>query len=121
MSGRSLKGNTVIPEAQSTTPTAASYHSIDPILCIAGPTANNIDIDEVPPDQRKYHCDIGLSDEKLESIGTKDLNKLLKDKSISKTRETQIKARRRTLKNRGNFYISFSVYLRNIYILLYCI
>ena len=193
MSGRNLHGNTVIPEAQSTTPTAASCHSIEHILCIAGSvtrqpqkyvpihaspnvswaplpshnetdsdgknifgtrqepiaqhltasskenypcnngissavdrsqigvasslqssTTDNLELDEVPSDQGKYHDDIGLYDEKLVSIGTKSLNKLLKKKKISKTREKKIKARRRTLRNRGNFHISFSVYLKNI-------
>ena len=58
-----------------------------------------------------------LDDEQLKSIDTKDLNKLIKKKGISKTRETQIKARRRTLRNRGNLYIGFSAYLKNIYII----
>ena len=194
MNGRNLHGNQVIAEAQSTTSTAASCHSIERILCIAGSvtrqqhqyveihaspniswspspahnkrnsddkniictrqvsiaqhlpanlqqnyscnksisstvdksqiviatslessTANNLEMDEVATDQGKYHDEIGLFDEQLVSIGTKNLNKLLKKKRISKTIENQIKARRRTLRNRGNFYISFSVCLKNIY------
>ena len=193
MHGRNFHGNTVIPEALSTTPTAASCHSIDHILYIAGSvkrqpqqygaihaspnvswapspahnetdsdgkniicvrqepiaqqlpesfqekypynkgisssvdrsqriiatsfessTTNTIELDEVPSDQGKYHDEIVLYDEVLVSIGAKDLNKLLKKKRISKTRRTQIKARRRTLRNRGNFHISFSVYMKII-------
>ena len=193
MSGRNLHGNTVIPEAQSTTPKAASCHSIDHILCITGSvtrqpqkyvaihaspnisshpspahnetnydgkniictrqvpiaqdlpatlhrncpcnkdisstvdrsqilidtslkssTAKNLELDEVTSDQGKYHDEIELYDAELESIGTKDLNKLLKKKGILKTKVKQIKARRRTLRNRGNFHINFSVYLKNI-------
>ena len=193
MSGRNLHGNTVIPEAQSTTPTAASCHSIEHILCIAGSvtrqpqqyvaihaspswapspshnetdgngkniictrqipidqhlrasfqqkypcnqgissavdrsqivmattlvssTADNLEQNKVPSDQGKYHDEIELYDAELLSIGTKDLNKLLKKKAILKTKEKQIKARRRTLRNRGNFHISFTVYLKNIHI-----
>ena len=194
MSGRDLHGNTVVPEAQSTTPTAGSCHSIDHILCIAGSvtrqtqqyvavhaspnvswapspshnetegngkniictrqipidqhlrasfqqkypcnqgissavdrsqivmattlvssTADNLEQNKVPSDQGKYHDEIELYDAELLSIGTKDLNKLLKKKGILKTKVKQIKARRRTLRNRGNFYISFSVCLKNIY------
>ena len=195
MNGRNLHGKTVITEAQSTTPTTASCHSIDHILCIAGSvtrqtqqyvavhaspnvswapspshnetegngkniictrqipidqhlrasfqqnypcnqgissavdrsqivmattsvssTADNLEQNKVPSDQGKYHDEIELYDAELLSIGTKDLNKLLKKKGILKTKVKQIKARRRTLRNRGNFHINFSVYLKNIHI-----
>ena len=44
--------------------------------------------------------DVGLSDQQLILMPTKDLNKLLKKKGITKSRAKQIKAERRTLKNR---------------------
>ena len=77
-------------------------------------TADNLEQNKVPSDQGKYHDEIELYDAELLSIGTKDLNKLLKKKGILKTKVKQIKARRRTLRNRGNFHINFSVYLKNI-------
>ncbi len=45
--------------------------------------------------------DINLSDQDLILISTKGLNKLLKDKKVDKKRQKEIKAERRTLKNRG--------------------
>ncbi len=45
--------------------------------------------------------DINLSDQDLILITTKGLNKLLKDKKVDKKRQKEIKAERRTLKNRG--------------------
>ena len=44
--------------------------------------------------------DIGLSDQQLIEIATKDLNRLLKSKNITKPRQKIIKQERRTLKNR---------------------
>ncbi len=44
--------------------------------------------------------DIGLDDEELMRISTKDLNKLLKKRKIDKDRQKEVKNRRRTLKNR---------------------
>ena len=44
--------------------------------------------------------DVGIRDPELVDIGTKDLNKLLKDKGIDRVRKEAIKRRRRTLKNR---------------------
>ncbi len=44
--------------------------------------------------------DIGLSDQDLILMPTKELNKLLKKRNICKARAKQIKAERRTLKNR---------------------
>ena len=49
-------------------------------------------------DKRK---DIGLSDQDMVGLGTKDLNKLLKSNKITKNRAKELKAERRTLKNRG--------------------
>ena len=45
--------------------------------------------------------DIGLSDQDMVGLGTKDLNKLLKNRKITKNRAKELKAERRTLKNRG--------------------
>ena len=81
-------------------------------------TTNNLEQVKVPSDQGKYHDEIELYDAALVSIGTKDLNKLIKKKGILKTKAKQIKARRRTVRNRGNFHISFSVYLKNIILVL---
>lgn len=47
-----------------------------------------------------FRPDIGLSDQDLILMPTKDLNKLLKKKNIGKVRQKQIKQERRTLKNR---------------------
>merc|ERR1712025_138457 len=44
---------------------------------------------------------IGLSDEQLVTISTKDFNKLLKNSGLSKEDCKRLKAKRRTLKNRG--------------------
>jgi len=48
-----------------------------------------------------FRPDVGLSDEDLIVIETKDLNKILKKNNISKHRSQEIKQERRTLKNRG--------------------
>lgn len=45
--------------------------------------------------------DVGLDDIELVRISTKDLNRHLKRRNIDKNRQKEIKARRRTLKNRG--------------------
>jgi len=44
--------------------------------------------------------DVGLDDIELVRISTKDLNRHLKRRNIDKNRQKEIKARRRTLKNR---------------------
>ena len=49
-------------------------------------------------DKRK---DIGLSDQDMVGLGTKELNKMLKSNKITKNRAKELKAERRTLKNRG--------------------
>ena len=54
---------------------------------------------ELPP--FNVRDDIGLSDQDLVQISTKDLNKLFKKKNISKERRREIKLERRTFKNRG--------------------
>ena len=54
---------------------------------------------DLPP--INFREDIGLSDQDLVKLSTKDLNRLLKKKNIAKERQKQIKQERRTLKNRG--------------------
>ena len=44
--------------------------------------------------------DVGLDDVELVQISTKELNRHLKKKNIDKPRQKEVKARRRTLKNR---------------------
>jgi hypothetical protein len=44
--------------------------------------------------------DVGLDDVELVRISTKDLNRHLKKRGIEKKRQTEVKQRRRTLKNR---------------------
>jgi len=44
--------------------------------------------------------DVGLDDIQLIRISTKDLNKHLKMHGVHKDRQKEVKARRRTLKNR---------------------
>merc|ERR1712088_925239 len=48
-----------------------------------------------------YREDVDLDDQKLVQISTKELNRILKKKGISKARKDEIKSQRRTLKNRG--------------------
>jgi hypothetical protein len=55
---------------------------------------------------RELLKEIQLTDEDLVMIETKDLNKLIKEKSIKKAQATKIKAHRRTLKNRYAKFIS---------------
>ena len=47
----------------------------------------------------------GLDDKDLENLKTKELNLYLKTKGISKEDVDLLKKRRRTLLNRGNYYI----------------
>jgi len=44
--------------------------------------------------------DVGLDDIQLVKISTKDLNRHLKKRAVGKERQKEVKARRRTLKNR---------------------
>lgn len=44
--------------------------------------------------------DIGLDDQELQAISTRELNKLIKKRNLSLERAKEIKLRRRTLKNR---------------------
>ena len=56
------------------------------------------DYDEYPPINQRV--DVGLSDQELVTISTKELNEMLKKKGITKDRAEEIKRERRTLKNR---------------------
>ena len=47
-----------------------------------------------------------LDDKDLKALETKELNKKLKEKGISKEDVDLLKKRRRTLLNRGSFYIN---------------
>ena len=49
----------------------------------------------------------GLDDKDLENLKTKELNLYLKTKGISKEDVDLLKKRRRTLLNRGNYYINW--------------
>jgi len=57
------------------------------------------DYDEYPPINQRV--DVGLSDQELVTLSTKELNRMLKKKGITKERAKEIKRERRTLKNRG--------------------
>ena len=48
----------------------------------------------------------GLDDKDLVTLKTKDLNKKLREKGISKEDVKELKKKRRTRLNRGNFYIN---------------
>jgi iron only hydrogenase large subunit-like protein len=50
------------------------------------------------------HEDIGISDIDLIGISTKELNRILKKKKIDPERQKELKMRRRTLKNRLDFW-----------------
>ena len=56
---------------------------------------------EVPSEPVNYRDDIELDDKALVTISTKELNRRLKKKGITKSRQKEIKSERRTLKNRG--------------------
>jgi len=62
------------------------------------------DLDEL--EKCNLRDDVGLYDQDLITMPTKDLNKMLKKKGISKGRQKQIKAERRTLKNRCNKHLN---------------
>ena len=52
----------------------------------------------------------GLDDYELVTLKTKDLNQKLKEKGISKEDVILLKKRRRTLLNRGSFWINYNKY-----------
>jgi len=64
-------------------------------------TSEYTNILELPSERGHYREDVDLDDQTLVTISTKELNRILKKKNISKTRSDQIKSQRRTLKNRG--------------------
>ena len=63
-------------------------------------STSNSEID-VPSEPVNFREDIELDDQNLVTISTKELNRRLKKKGISKARQKEIKSERRTLKNRG--------------------
>ena len=64
-------------------------------------STNNSEIPVVPSEPVNFRDDIELDDQGLVTISTKELNRRLKKKGLSKSRQKEIKGERRTLKNRG--------------------
>ena len=71
------------------------------MLSPRSPSLSQDMLEDVEDHNINYRDDIGLGDEKLVTLSTKDLNKMLKKRGISKDRAKEIKRERRTLKNRG--------------------
>ena len=61
------------------------------------------DVNEVPLGDVNYREDIDMDDKQLLLISTKELNRVLKKKGVSNSRQKEIKSERRTLKNRGKY------------------
>merc|ERR1711935_1178879 len=57
--------------------------------------------DEILSNPINTRNDIGISDQELVAMSTKEINKLLKKSGIPKERQKELKEERRTLKNRG--------------------
>ena len=55
---------------------------------------------EAPPPPVNYREDIELDDIALIAISTMELNRRLKERGITRSRQREIKSERRTLKNR---------------------
>ena len=68
---------------------------------------------EVPSEPVNYRDDIELDDKALVTISTKELNRRLKKKGITKSRQKEIKSERRTLKNRGKNDLVEYIFLRH--------
>ena len=62
---------------------------------------------EVSSETDNYRKDIELNDKQLKAISAKELNRRLKQKGITKSRQKKIKSEKRTLKNRGSISITF--------------
>ena len=60
---------------------------------------------DVPSEPVNYREDVDMDDKQLLLISTKELNRILKKKGVSKARQKEIKSERRTLKNRGKYFI----------------
>ena len=71
------------------------------MLSPRSPSISQDMLEDVEDHNINYRDDIGLGDEKLVTLSTKDLNKMLKKRGITKDRAKEIKRERRTLKNRG--------------------
>ena len=74
-------------------------HEVSNHSDLVSSTSNDL---EIPTGPVHYREDVDLDDIKLVEISTKELNRILKKKNISKARKDEIKSQRRTLKNRGN-------------------
>ena len=66
---------------------------------VSSPTAHS-EV-EVSSETDNYRKDIELNDKQWKAISAKELNRRLKQKGITKSRQKEIKSERRTLKNRG--------------------
>ena len=62
---------------------------------------------EVSSETDNYRKDIELNDKQLKAISAKELNRRLKQKGITKSRQKELKGEKRTLKNRGSISITF--------------
>ena len=60
---------------------------------------------EISSETANYRNDIELNDKQLLAISVKELNRRLKQKGITKSRQKEIKSEKRTLKNRGTISI----------------
>ena len=60
---------------------------------------------DVPSEPVNYREDVDMDDKQLLLISTKELNRILKKKGVSKARQKEIKSERRTLKNRGKYFM----------------
>lgn len=74
--------------------------SPDSLMDRDGADPDEYDIPDHPINLEK-RIDIGLSDQELVTMSTKEINKLLKKRNIPKERAKELKQERRTLKNRG--------------------
>ena len=71
---------------------------------------------ELSSETANYRKDVELNDTQLKAISAKELNRRLKQKGITKSRQKEIKSEKRTLKNRGSISIKlFSSILRKLY------
>ena len=83
---------------------------------VSSPTAHSeVEISSETVNHRK---DIELTDKQLKAISAKELNRRLKQRGITKSRQKEIKSEKRTIKNRGSISIKlFPSILRKFYVL----
>jgi len=70
-------------------------------LMDSGNAGEHDNYDEILSNPINTRNDIGISDQELVTMSTKEINKLLKKSGIPKERQKELKEERRTLKNRG--------------------